>query len=45
MNTERETNRMLQLGVDNIITDMPVLVKNYLYDPIEEDTLTISALH
>lgn len=44
MNTERETNRMLQLGVDNIITDMPVLVKNYLYDLIE-DTLIISALH
>lgn len=39
VNTEKETNRMLQLGVDNIITDMPVLVKSYLYNPIEEDTL------
>lgn len=39
VNTEKETNRMMQLGVDNIITDIPAEVKNYLYHPKNSETL------
>ncbi len=39
VNTKKEMNRMSQLGVDNIITDVPLAVKEFLYDEDDNSTL------
>lgn len=39
VNTKREMNRMSQLGVDNIITDVPLVVKEFLYEGDDNSTL------
>lgn len=39
VNTKREMNRMSQLGVDNIITDVPIEVKEFLYEGDDNSTL------
>lgn len=39
VNTKKEMNRMSRLGVDNIITDVPVAVKEFLYEGYDNSTL------
>lgn len=39
VNTKKEMNRMSRLGVDNIITDVPVEVKEFLHEGEDSGTL------